>query len=84
MKLKKQEKNQIEYKYLFLKINFKSSLNFKKASFLNEFIIFFNYNKLQGKKINHIHRFVGPITTNTNIIRPIFDHQNEAIQIVIT
>jgi hypothetical protein len=33
------------------------------------------------KKINHIHKFASPIKANMNIVRPIFYHQNETIQI---
>jgi hypothetical protein len=38
---------------------------------------------LWSHKINHIHKFPSPIITNMNIIKPIFDHQNDVIKISI-
>lgn len=55
--------------------------HFRKALLLNELIVFFNYNKLQDEKSSHIHKFVGPIIANMNIVVPNFYHQNEVIQI---
>ncbi len=54
---------------------------FKKTLLLNDLIIFFNYIRLWGKKICHTHRLGSPVTSNTSVFKPMFNHKNQAIQV---
>jgi hypothetical protein len=59
---------------------------FRRTLLFNELSVFLKSNRLRHKKINHIHKLVGLIITNLSlsIVGPIFDHQNEMIQIFNT
>ncbi len=53
----------------------------KNLKLFNELINFFNYIKLWGKIICHTHKCGSPITSNTNVIMPIFNPQMQFLKV---